>query len=223
MNHPDWPAFLAAILADPGDDTARLVAADFLEENDDPDRATFIRIQVALARLEAIGQGKSLEADHLRAKERAFLGPLSWYRPVWAANECPELVRWKPRGGGRDQLEAMAVDGADRLTWRRGFVERVTCPMMEWHQHGMAVRKRNPIQRVGLMTVSVLFDRDLWWPMLSSLRGLRLIVLVQSGRIPPDFLGWLRNQLPDVKVAASDTTSGGVDLPPRRTTNGNQE
>ena len=37
MDHPDWPAFIAAIVANPDDDTARLVAADFLEENGDAD------------------------------------------------------------------------------------------------------------------------------------------------------------------------------------------
>ena len=58
MDHPDWPAFIAAIIADPDDDTVRLVAADFLEEHGDPDRAAFIRIQVELARLEADGRGQ---------------------------------------------------------------------------------------------------------------------------------------------------------------------
>jgi uncharacterized protein (TIGR02996 family) len=215
MNHPDWPAFLAAILADPDDDTARLVAADFLEENDDPDRAAFIRIQVALARLEATGQGKSLEADHLRAKERAFLGPLSMYRPLWAANECPELVRWKPRGGERNPLKAMAVEGADRLTWERGFVERVKCPAMEWLQHGQAVRHRNPIQQIGL-TDNLHYALGRWWALLPLLRGLKSVVLFESGLPPTEFLTWLRNQLPEVKVAVADTTSGGMDLPPRR-------
>lgn len=204
MNHPDWPAFLAAILADPDDDTARLVAADFLEENGNPNRAAFIRIQVALARLEANGQGKSLEVDHLRAKERAFLGPLSMDRPLWAANECPELVRWKPRGGGRDPLEAMAVEGVDRLTWRRGFVEGVMCPAREWLQHGAAVRKRNPIRHVGLGLVAsdIAFDRGRWWAMLPLLRGLKLVVLSESGLPPAGFLSWLESQLPGVKISA---------------------
>ena len=75
MKHPDWPAFLAAIIAEPDEDTLRLVAADFLEENGDSNRAAFIRAQVGLARLEASGLSKSLEADELRKKERAFLGP----------------------------------------------------------------------------------------------------------------------------------------------------
>lgn len=46
----DEIAFLAAICADPGDDTARLVYADWLQENGRDQRAEFIRVQVELAR-----------------------------------------------------------------------------------------------------------------------------------------------------------------------------
>lgn len=42
-------AFLRAIYDDPDDDTPRLVYADFLEENGDPDRAAFIRYACELA------------------------------------------------------------------------------------------------------------------------------------------------------------------------------
>src|SRR5207248_6623169 len=139
-------------VADPDDDTARLVAADFLEENGEADRAAFIRIQVELARLEAAGPGKNLdEIDQLRAKERAFLGPLSVYPGLWAAEECPELVRVVSRGAGRGPLERMTVEGTGRLTWRRGFVEGVTCPAESWARHGAAVRKRLPV-RTAILT-----------------------------------------------------------------------
>ena len=45
-------SFMQAILARPDDDMPRLVFADWIEENDDPDRAVFIREQCALARVE---------------------------------------------------------------------------------------------------------------------------------------------------------------------------
>jgi uncharacterized protein (TIGR02996 family) len=47
MTH-DERAFLDAICAQPDDDTARLVFADWLEENGDPDRAEFIRVEIEL-------------------------------------------------------------------------------------------------------------------------------------------------------------------------------
>jgi uncharacterized protein (TIGR02996 family) len=49
MDHPD---FLAAILANPDDDSLRLIFADWLEERGDP-RGEFIRVQIELARQEA--------------------------------------------------------------------------------------------------------------------------------------------------------------------------
>jgi uncharacterized protein (TIGR02996 family) len=46
----DRDALLAAIRAQPDEDTPRLVYADWLDENDRPERAAFIRAQVELAR-----------------------------------------------------------------------------------------------------------------------------------------------------------------------------
>src|SRR6266536_2591802 len=43
--------FLAGIRERPEDDAERLVFADWLEEQDEPDRAEFIRLQVRLAQL----------------------------------------------------------------------------------------------------------------------------------------------------------------------------
>lgn len=45
----DREALLRSVLADPGDDTARLVFADWLEENGENDYAEFIRVQIELA------------------------------------------------------------------------------------------------------------------------------------------------------------------------------
>ena len=48
----DERALLAAIWAEPHDDTARLVYADWVDEHDRPDRAAFIRLQIELAKLD---------------------------------------------------------------------------------------------------------------------------------------------------------------------------
>lgn len=47
MTTADRAAMLAAIIASPTDDLPRLVYADWLDEHDEPDRAEFIRRQVA--------------------------------------------------------------------------------------------------------------------------------------------------------------------------------
>jgi uncharacterized protein (TIGR02996 family) len=49
-NMTDHDALINAILAEPDDDTARLVYADFIEELGEVERATFIRTQIELAR-----------------------------------------------------------------------------------------------------------------------------------------------------------------------------
>ena len=204
MNHPDWPAFVTAIIAEPDDDAVRLVAADFLEENGNPNRAAFIRIQIALAQLEASGLGHTSEAGALRKKEQWFLGPLSAPR-LWAAEECPEFVR-----GTRTRAGSLALrgDGAERLTWRRGFVEWVTCEAVAWLRLGFAVRNRNPVTRV-LLGRCERVDRDTWTAGLAALRGLRQVDLDSSyavtgaGTAPAqgaELTEWLRERLPGTRV-----------------------
>ena len=50
MPPPGFEPFVRAICANPDEDTVRLVYADWLDENGDPDRAAFIRLQIELAR-----------------------------------------------------------------------------------------------------------------------------------------------------------------------------
>ena len=44
MPPPGFEPFVRAICANPDEDTVRLVYADWLDENGDPDRAAFIRL-----------------------------------------------------------------------------------------------------------------------------------------------------------------------------------
>jgi uncharacterized protein (TIGR02996 family) len=202
MNHPDWPAFLAAIVANPDDDTLRLVAADFLEENGDPNRAAFIRLQIALAQLEASGLGQTPEAGALRKKEQWYFGPLSGSR-LWAAEDCPEFVHGTRTQTGPLDLRAQ---GADRLTWRRGFVEWVTCQTAEWLRHGASIRKRNPVRRV-ILSECASVARDTWSAGLDALRGLSQVDLKYAGYATgtpveqgAELCGWLRERLPGTRV-----------------------
>jgi uncharacterized protein (TIGR02996 family) len=67
MTH-DERSLLAAIRDDPDDDTARLVYADWLEENGRADHAELIRVQIALAREQ--GDAKALEHREEELLER---------------------------------------------------------------------------------------------------------------------------------------------------------
>lgn len=205
MDHPDWPAFVSAILANPDDDTVRLVAADFLEENGDPDRAAFIRIQCALARLEADGQGQSREADDLRKKERMFLGPLSHTRLFWAAEACPELVTMTLPDRRVAPLALPQVQGAEQLIWRRGFVDEVRCAAADWLKHGVAVRSRQPVREVTLGWCAEV-DRGEWYRHLDAVRGLEL---VRVRHAHGTFVPWLQGLLPGT-VVVDVTPLGGA-------------
>ena len=67
-------ALLAAIVAEPGDDTPRLVYADWLQENGDEPQAQYIRDSVRLAGLEPYGKEWKALAGRLR-ETRDWRGP----------------------------------------------------------------------------------------------------------------------------------------------------
>jgi uncharacterized protein (TIGR02996 family) len=62
--------FLQEIVAHPEDDAPRLVYADWLDDNEQPARAEFIRVQVRLAALEK----GAPEGDELRRRQAELLG-----------------------------------------------------------------------------------------------------------------------------------------------------
>ena len=69
----DRDALLAAILAEPDEDTPRLVYADWLEENGEPERAEFIRIQHRLPGLSRrTAEAKRLIAREAELRKRLF-------------------------------------------------------------------------------------------------------------------------------------------------------
>ena len=97
-------AFLEAIRDDPDDDSHRLIFADWLDDNGDPDRAEFIRAQCELARpLLAADRRAALqkrETELLQAHRAAWLGPL--HRVVtWEADQFRrgflEVMKVRPR------------------------------------------------------------------------------------------------------------------------------
>jgi uncharacterized protein (TIGR02996 family) len=104
----EYGAFLRAINAQPDDDTPRLVFADWLDENGDPARAEFIRVQIALARLPEEGRHDSELAVRSRALEDA-------HQEQWLA-EIPTDLYCHTHLGPPDF----------RPVFRRGFIEEVS-------------------------------------------------------------------------------------------------
>lgn len=135
-------ALLRAVLADPASDDARLVYADWLQDDgDQPDRAEFIRVQVEMATIPdpppepSVGM-RSASRSHrlaalrvwsmqwkskyytLRARERELL---TSYGDIWADAVFP--AEYKRNGG--------------RAVFSRGFISQVTCT--DWLQHHAGV------------------------------------------------------------------------------------
>lgn len=91
-------AFLRQIRENPDDDALRLVFADWLDENGDPERAEFIRAQIELSRTEHLAPGW-LELHSRQSK-------------LLAANR----TRW---------LSGLPKDCWPKVDLERGFVAKV--------------------------------------------------------------------------------------------------
>jgi uncharacterized protein (TIGR02996 family) len=122
---------LEDVLADPADDAPRMILADWLEDQGQPERAEFIRVQCALARHRAAlaaGPGAPYRhPDHLVFSRRQALERRE--RDLFAA---ADLNRWFPGPalGGfvfflRPPASSSAADAPFAVV-RRGFVESVT-------------------------------------------------------------------------------------------------
>ncbi|HEY1189025.1 MAG TPA: TIGR02996 domain-containing protein [Gemmata sp.] len=114
---------LASVHAEPDDDTARLVLADWLQEHGDPARAEFIRVQIAQMQLDR----EDPRQHALRDRESALL----------KAHER----RWR----------AHLPDWARKLgTFHRGFIDKVTVPAEQFLARGAELLGCLPLGSVQL-------------------------------------------------------------------------
>jgi uncharacterized protein (TIGR02996 family) len=123
-------AFITAIVADPVDDTLRLVFADWLEEQGDP-QGEFIRIQVEL-HLRSLGSrtptacsGVPSEVLQARAVELFARHIDAWEKPL------------------RDL-------GPMNITWERGLPVKVALPLAQFLERWPTMRALAPLTRLDL-------------------------------------------------------------------------
>lgn len=114
-------ALLKTIRESPDDDTARLVYADFIEEEGDPARAEFIRVQIALSHTEETAP----ERRALEDREHELL----------AEHES----RWL--GVPPDS------EGLERWQFARGFVDEVSATPLFMLNEGSDLCAANPLRR----------------------------------------------------------------------------
>jgi uncharacterized protein (TIGR02996 family) len=116
-------AFLDAIRAKPGDDTLRLIFADWLEEHGESARANFIRLQCQAERTPA---WTSRRLDLQRQADELLLE----HERDWLGDWCDRLVRWE---------------------FRRGFVHAATMTAKMFLRHGEDLFRAEPVYRLGLV------------------------------------------------------------------------
>lgn len=182
-DHPDWNALLAGIVAHPDADLPRLVAADWLEENGEPDRAAFIRLQI---------ERETDDRPELKWEEERYRNTPTGL-PLWAEEACPSLVG--PRFSGGSGLVGVSYSGVEKVRFRRGFPDAVTCTAEEWERFGALVLPRQPVRQLLLRECRQ--PGLQWWAMLPTLRHLRTLAL-EDGDYP--LLRFLRTELPTVDV-----------------------
>ena len=117
----DRAALVAGILANPDDDTPRLVAADWFEENGDSARGEFIRVQV----------------------NRARLPPTDPQQPELAARELRLLKEHAERWMG-------AHFAFKKCRFRRGFIEYVHLHLTHFLHHRRELLALEPVRDISL-------------------------------------------------------------------------
>jgi uncharacterized protein (TIGR02996 family) len=148
-------ALLAAILAEPDDDTVRLAYADWLDENGRGERGEFIRVQVEVARTENYpGERYCAAANGLLrvgVPDCDGCGPCRLRgraRDLWRDAEANGWFDWTALGG----FYLDNVESPDTMTGvvRRGFVGAVTVTGAEWLRYGDAISAAHPVTEVTL-------------------------------------------------------------------------
>jgi uncharacterized protein (TIGR02996 family) len=131
----DHDALLAAIIAYPDEDTPRLAFADWLQENDNPDRGEFIRLEVELARTPPITEEDERRRQFLLYRREELL---KVHRKEWLGPFLPHA---------RDP------------SFERGFIHSLDVPAHTFLKHAERWFAITPLRRVKFTTCSE-WDND---------------------------------------------------------------
>jgi uncharacterized protein (TIGR02996 family) len=170
---PEWELLLKAVVASPDDDLPRLVAADWLDEHDEPERAEFIRVQVERAKA---------DSTELKWREQSrWNNPL--LGPLWAVEACPHIADMD----FGSSLRSLGLNGAERVEFRRGFPFRITCTADEWLRYGRGIVPRQPVRELALSRCGEL-ELARWWGMTDTLRVLAKLELDSTSLLLSAFI-----------------------------------
>lgn len=138
-------AFIDAIKRSPGDDTPRLVYADYLDEIGDSERAEFIRAQIEEAAIpfekcDCIYPGCSVWDNRVVQHDHKCRGYDLVQRQI-ALISGENYYRWR---GIPKAIDTNDVDAR----FRRGFIHLIVSPLALLLEHGPAICADNPVTSV---------------------------------------------------------------------------
>jgi uncharacterized protein (TIGR02996 family) len=143
-------ALLAAIAANPDDDLPRLVYADWLDENDRPLRAEFIRLQIEIAHKEILSRAVVDLFSHLWKRQQEILD-----------GHTGELLG--PLAGILQPLN---------YEFRRGFLEWVQLTLRDFLNSQAALEPLVPMPEVRVSDATVALDELVTAPHAGLIREL---------------------------------------------------
>jgi uncharacterized protein (TIGR02996 family) len=151
FDHPEARALLRAVLADP-EDAPRLVLADWLEEHGHAQRAEFIRVQLALARLAA----RDPEYQPLAARSRELEnGPAQGWRK-------------------QEQPPSCLLD----TVYHRGFLGEVQGTVAKWVKSAGGLFRMAPIRVATIELFGTKVKEFAQSPALARLARLTLLTII---------------------------------------------
>lgn len=143
-------ALMAHIIANPADDTVRLVFADWCDENGEGERGALIRRQIETGSFAVCATGEPAVVAVPRADD---------WPPV--PNRGVVFVHWQ------------LADALSGVAWtvRRGFAEGVTLSAKRWAEAADGLIQSFPIQSVELTTYPQILIRKPWKDSEASILG----------------------------------------------------
>lgn len=125
-------ALLASILANPQDDTPRLVYADWMEEHGEVERAEFVRLTMRMAKY-VDASGNTFKHDSDFGRMIGEFAPFSGggdcskrgHIHNWSADIIPGT--WEPLAG-MHQWDVWNTSLRMKMVWHRGFISSVRLP-----------------------------------------------------------------------------------------------
>lgn len=136
---------LQEIIAHPEDDNLRLIYADWLEERGDSLRAEFIRLEITL-----VTEATMCWRVQQHGRDCTAVG---LYGSTAACSGCQRLLSIRERLVELDKLQPYLPQGIDiaNHSTRKGFINEILVKEEIWLQHGPALVRTQPLERVNLL------------------------------------------------------------------------